>query len=205
MTGPVIPADARADDIASGWPRPGYLKGGDAKRFRPVQWISNHAQSQIYDCNDNRTFTAGTRFACSCCASVMSAGVLIDGEWAALNRPGGPKLRRDGTVSVDVYDGHYGSPLCVRCALFALTVCPHFVKLDHDHGDALRWVLVTSPADYAEYDESGVLELTEAGAQQARVTTGELRAMSAVGDLRLTGAVLTDEDVQQRPAPYDED
>lgn len=188
--------DASDAAIVPGWPRPYYLKHD--KLPRPVQWITATAGEQIAHCSADRTYTAGARFACSCCAALLTFGVILDAQWVA-EHAAEPRYRKDSTLIVEVYDTNYGSPLCVRCAEFALRVCPFFSGLDHRHSDALTWTLVTSASDYREFDETSALELTTQGQMRDKVTSGWLRQQVTSGNLGLTGQVLSETDVERRP------
>lgn len=183
--------DPDETNIPAGWPRPFYV-GADGKP-KPVQYITAHAASQIMHCNSDRTYTAGLRFACSSCAELLTMGYLVDLGW---------QDQRRGTQNVHpnrMYDGHYGSPLCARCAVFALATCPYFSSLDTEFGDDLTWVQVTGADDYCEPDETSVLALTQQAADRPRMTTSQLRAAVASKDYGHAGAVLTPDDLLIRP------
>ena len=195
-------------DIPAGWPRPYYRsvlqahgdlvsdreESGEATP-RYVQWISENAIGQIFACSQDRTYTAGERHACSCCGTIMERGLLVDVP--ALMEAYGKEFSE-----TDIHDGNYGSPLCYRCALFALKHCPEFRRRDEHVGEGMRWLVTRSPADYIDYDETSILVPVE-GLES--VTTAEMRADVAAGRMYLTTRMVTDEPLLRRPVDYDLD
>lgn len=172
-------------NIPAGWPRAYYMDNGERQY---TQFSSARAIDQIFACSTDRLYTLGKRFGCSSCGEVMKEGLLLD-------------LGHTFGAKPDVYDGHYGSPICFRCMVFAMKHCPKFAALQDKHGDDLQWVRVLSPSDYVTWDETGVIVLTEGGKRRKRITTGQIRARLAKKDYALTGVSLGD-NIETAPKDY---
>lgn len=205
------------EDIPAGWPRPYYYPidnpdDNGAVRGKPLfaSWSSEVAAGQINSCSSNRTWTAGAYNLCSSCGQGMVRGLVFDRNWMTANLPVGWETKPPSSPHLpslsclDEHDTHYGSPICYRCAVFAVKHCPLFSFFDDVWGDALVWLVVTRADQYREFDESSAIELVDAGSL-AQVTTGDVRADVAGGRFHLMTVGADDLPLLVRPADYDTD
>lgn len=181
------------NDIPAGWPRPFYREDGNIKY---AQWSSGRASSQILHCDRDRTGAAAAHFLCSSCGHQMSKGLIFDREWLVENAEKGAVLKiydensRAGATSLrvekfDEFDTHYGSPICYRCALFAVVQCPYFSEMHRVMGGDIKWLVITSPMQYREFDESNGLEVIDPDSHE-RIMTSDIRVDVQGRTLHLT-------------------
>lgn len=194
-----VPAQAHVDP-PPGWPRP-YSRpvvDGEPQPPQYLQWISGFSGDQITACHEHRTWAAGVYNLCSSCGTLMEKGLVFDRDWVNANVPAAHYGRPAGEGGPGGHLGrlmrkhtHFGSPLCLRCAVFALKHCPMFAVFQEVFGDELVWLLVEDVTQYHEFDDTSGIEVTDPNAHP-RATTAWVRREVRAGRLHLVDGVTVD-------------
>lgn len=191
-------------NIPAGWPRPHYLSDDGHPRY--AQWSSETASGQIVACSPDRTFTAGAYNLCSSCGQAMERGLVFDRHWVNAHPVPSQGHHEFENISVnlgrmDAHDTHYGSPLCYRCAVFALKHCPFFSLLHDVYGEGLVWLVVTSAEQYHEFDDTSAITIPDPESLE-RVTTAQVMAEVRAGRLHLMDVGAEDLPMIERPSDF---